>query len=89
MAIVGYKLRINGGDLTNHIIDAGLVYEYEITGLDPGTTYLVELASYDESAVLAPWSVAVECTTRILSLVVSPAGTALVDADDNAIMALN
>ena len=56
MAVVGYELRINGGDFTNEIIDVGNVLEYDLTGLDIGTEYDVEVRSYDGAGNRSLWT---------------------------------
>ena len=63
MPIAGYRLRINGGSLTDQVTDVGNVFSHIFTGLDPSTEYAVEVASYDEEDVQSNWSAAVYATT--------------------------
>ena len=53
----GYRVRIDGGAAT----DVGEVFTHTFNALDPGTTYLIEVQSYNEAGD-SDW-VSVECTT--------------------------
>ena len=88
MAIVGYKLRVNGGAYTDFEIDVGLVYSYLLTGLEGSTEYEVEIASYDELSVQSAWSAPVSATTDAapeLYMVIDSEGNNVTnDAGDSA-----
>lgn len=62
----GYKLRINGGALVNSVIDVGNVLAHTYTGLDPSTTYNIEVKSYDGGGFESDWSPVVSATTDAL-----------------------
>lgn len=63
MAIVGYRLRVNGGATSNMVIDVGLVYSYALTGLEAATEYGVEILAYNEEGDESSYSTAVFATT--------------------------
>jgi hypothetical protein len=66
--IAGYKIRVNGGAFTDHIIDVGLVdpTEYLLTGLTAGTEYTIEVASYDAWGNQSDWSAPESYTTPVI-----------------------
>lgn len=83
MAIAGYKLRINGGSLSDQVVDVGNVLTYTFTGLDPSTEYAIEVASYDDLGTDSIWSAPVLATTEaapMLKLVVNAEGKVIVGA---------
>lgn len=57
MATQGYKLRINGSNCTNQIIDVGNTLNYTLPNLDLGETYTIEVAAYDEWGNQSNWSI--------------------------------
>lgn len=61
--IAGFKVRINGGVLSNVVTDVGLVYEHTFTGLDDDTEYSIQVRSYDENGVESAYCSAVVATT--------------------------
>ena len=84
--IAGYKLKINGGALSDHIIDVGNVFTYEITGLTTGVEYGVQIASYDEDGVDSVYSAPVYETPVGPSILVDTGGNVLLDGDGNALI---
>ncbi|MEO8648911.1 MAG: fibronectin type III domain-containing protein [Acidobacteriota bacterium] len=63
MAILGYKLRLNGGGLVDEVVDVGDVLTVDLIGLTPNTEYEVEVASYNLSRELSDWSAVETATT--------------------------
>lgn len=86
MAIVGYKLKINGGAYVDRIIDVGSVLTYEIDALTYGVEYGVQVASYDEDGVDSLYSAVVYGTPLTPTMLVDVNGNVLVDGDGNALI---
>lgn len=86
MAIVGYRLKINGGAYVDRIIDVGNVLTYEIDALDYGVEYGVQVASYDEDGQDSLYSAVVYGTPLAPTMLVDIDGNVLVDGDGNALI---
>lgn len=86
MAVTGYKLRINGGSFVDHEIDVGYIFSYLLEDLAPATEYSVEVQAYDELGVESDWSSAVSATTASPMMIIDSGGSALIDADGNALI---
>lgn len=91
MAISGYKVRLNGGAITDQVTDVGDVLSYIFTGLQPATEYAVEVAAYDEDGLQSNWSAAVLATTDaapVMAIVIDENGLALIDENSIAVAVL-
>lgn len=85
MSVAGYKLKVNGGAISNLIIDVGNVLTYPITGLTYGVTYGVQVAAYDENGIQSAYCDPVYLAPLAETLLVDGDGNAMIDDEGNAL----